>query len=98
MLSEKIFNILEYNRTFPKNQQYIRSQDSTKRQALHELHQEGVFGGIEDAFTLPDRLSVLWTGSTGNQIFSSPTVVNGMVYVGSEDGKLYSFHLPGMLI
>ncbi|TMD43998.1 MAG: serine/threonine protein kinase, partial [Chloroflexi bacterium] len=37
---------------------------------------------------------VLWTYTTGSAIDSSPTVVNGMVYVGSWDGKLYAFHLP----
>src|SRR5258706_2197481 len=31
-----------------------------KRQAVHELHQEGVFLGVEDALALPERLSVLW--------------------------------------
>lgn len=36
-----------------------------KRQALHELFQEGVFWGIEDAFELPDRLPVLWTYAAG---------------------------------
>ena len=37
-----------------------------KRQALHELHQEGVFWGIEDAFALPERLSVLWAYAAGH--------------------------------
>jgi len=37
-----------------------------KRQALHELRQEGVFWGIEDAFELPDRLPVLWAYAVGH--------------------------------
>src|SRR5258706_7733862 len=37
-----------------------------KRQALHELHQEGVFWGIEDAFELPERLPVLWAYAAGH--------------------------------
>ena len=35
----------------------------------------------------------LWTASTGGIIRSSPTVANGVVYVGSEDHNLYAFHL-----
>jgi eukaryotic-like serine/threonine-protein kinase len=33
----------------------------------------------------------LWSFTTGSHIFSSPTVANGLVYVGSHDGKLYAF-------
>ena len=32
-----------------------------------------------------------WTAATGGFIDSSPTVANGMVYVGSDDGMLYAF-------
>jgi outer membrane protein assembly factor BamB len=35
----------------------------------------------------------LWSGSTGNAVFSSPAVANGVVYVGSFDGKVYAFGL-----
>lgn len=37
-----------------------------KRQALHELQQDGVFWGIENAFEMPDRLSVLWEYAAGH--------------------------------
>jgi len=33
--------------------------------------------------------------STGSPIFSSPAVANGVVYVGSEDAKLYAYDLSG---
>jgi outer membrane protein assembly factor BamB len=32
-----------------------------------------------------------WVGITGDEIYSSPTVSNGMVYVGSVDSHLYAF-------
>jgi len=37
------------------------------------------------------RLTSLWSFTTGNSIVSSPAVAGGMVYIGSEDGKLYAF-------
>ncbi len=36
-------------------------------------------------------LKAAWTGATGGPVNSSPAVVNGVVYVGSADGKLYAF-------
>jgi outer membrane protein assembly factor BamB len=36
----------------------------------------------------------LWSYRTGSYVgFSSPAVANGMVYVGSLDGKVYAFGL-----
>jgi outer membrane protein assembly factor BamB len=35
----------------------------------------------------------LWSYATGGFVFSSPTVVNGVVYVGSQDDKIYPFGL-----
>src|SRR6266571_551392 len=34
----------------------------------------------------------IWSASTGGSIFSSPVVANGVIYVGSEDHKLYAFN------
>lgn len=42
-----------------------------KRDALHELKQEGVFHGIEDVCDLPERLPVLWAYAVG-QVGGSP--------------------------
>ncbi len=42
------------------------------------------------------RLVPGWSSlPTGGSIFSSPTVVNGVVYVGSLDSKLYAFDANG---
>jgi len=40
--------------------------------------------------TVP-HLKQAWTAQTGSKIPSSPAVANGVVYVGSQDGKLYAF-------
>jgi outer membrane protein assembly factor BamB len=36
-------------------------------------------------------LGVAWTATTGSSIYSSPAIANGVVYVGSSDGKLYAY-------
>jgi outer membrane protein assembly factor BamB len=38
----------------------------------------------------PKRCSALWTGTRG-PVDSSPTIANGRIYVGSEDGNLYVY-------
>ncbi|HEY8673711.1 MAG TPA: PQQ-binding-like beta-propeller repeat protein [Candidatus Dormibacteraeota bacterium] len=38
----------------------------------------------------------MWTGTTGGPVDSSPAVANGVVYVGSGDGKLYAYSLGGV--
>jgi outer membrane protein assembly factor BamB len=38
----------------------------------------------------------LWTGATGNFVYSSPAVANGVVYIGSYDRKLYAFDAAGV--
>jgi outer membrane protein assembly factor BamB len=43
----------------------------------------------------PARCTPLWTATTGGLVDSSPAVVNGTVYVGSGDGKVYAFALGG---
>jgi outer membrane protein assembly factor BamB len=36
--------------------------------------------------------AVLWSTSTGGAVDSSPTVVNGVVYVGSDSGSIYALN------
>ena len=33
-----------------------------------------------------------WSFTTGSAVFSSPAVVNGVVYVGSDDGNIYALN------
>jgi outer membrane protein assembly factor BamB len=47
--------------------------------------------GVGNVGTLVEK----WTATTGGIVHSSPAVVNGVVYVGSEDGKLYAFNATG---
>jgi outer membrane protein assembly factor BamB len=47
--------------------------------------------GVGNIGTLVEK----WTATTGGAVHSSPSVVNGVVYVGSEDGKLYAFDATG---
>jgi len=39
------------------------------------------------------RLELAWTYTTGGPVWSSPAVAGGVVYVGSNDGKLYALRL-----
>jgi len=41
--------------------------------------------------TAPETNTTLWINETDDSIVSSPAVVDGYVYVGSNDGKLYCF-------
>jgi outer membrane protein assembly factor BamB len=38
------------------------------------------------------KLRLKWTYTTGNSVFSSPAVANGVVYVGSEDRNVYALN------
>jgi outer membrane protein assembly factor BamB len=42
---------------------------------------------------------LIWSYTTGNMVFSSPAVANGVVYEGANDGKLYAVNaLTGALL
>ena len=36
--------------------------------------------------------ALLWSYTTGNDVYSSPAVANGVVYVGSDDGNVYALN------
>ena len=43
--------------------------------------------------TLPDSLELLWKFETGDEVKSSPAIVDDMVYVGSADANMYAINL-----
>jgi outer membrane protein assembly factor BamB len=46
----------------------------------------------------PEACSPLWVSPpTGDAVYSSPAVADGVVYAGSLDHKLYAFHLHGTI-
>ncbi len=53
------------------------------------LYRDGVFPGGG----LPTSAKIAWSTATGGPVRSSPVVADGMVFVGSNDGKLYGLDL-----
>ena len=47
---------------------------------------------------MPDELELLWKYKTGGPVASSPAVVNGKVYFGSDDYHLYCLDTNGNLL
>jgi len=43
--------------------------------------------------SLPNQMALLWSFKTGDAIKSSPVIGNGLVYIGSSDGKVYALNL-----
>jgi outer membrane protein assembly factor BamB len=63
-----------------------------------QFHQGASHSGNNPSETTLSASSVLglgvsWTGSTGAGIYTSPAVADGVVYVGSDDGKLYAYEV-----
>src|SRR5690349_24644617 len=46
--------------------------------------------GVYDGRGVPDLHGVKWTFKTAGRVYSSPAVVDGVVFVGSGDGNLYA--------
>ncbi len=42
--------------------------------------------------TGPTTSNLLWSYPTGGAVYSSPAIVNGVVYVGSDDGNVYALN------
>ena len=55
----------------------------------------GLTGNSSARITPP--LKLLWTFKTGDAIKSSPVIVNGTIYIGSNDGFLYAISSTGKL-
>ena len=49
-----------------------------------------VHSGVYDAAGVPKFSKVKWSFHTGGMVIASPTVVGGVVYIGSDDGNFYA--------
>jgi len=62
------------------------------------FHHDLALSGVTDA-KAPDNSNILWTYSTGSSIHSSPAIVNEKLYIGADNGNLYSIDAKsGMLL
>ena len=48
------------------------------------------FSGISPDKNLTPPLELLWKFKTGGPLYASPVIANGILYIGSTDGKLYA--------
>ncbi|MDE0325114.1 MAG: PQQ-binding-like beta-propeller repeat protein [Candidatus Poribacteria bacterium] len=53
------------------------------------MHDLG-FSGISPDKNLTPPLKLLWKFKTGGPLYASPVIANGILYIGSTDGKLYA--------
>ena len=56
------------------------------------FHADEARTGIYREKTFTDFDSIEWRFKTSGKIFSSPVIVNGIAYVGSEDSNLYAIN------
>jgi outer membrane protein assembly factor BamB len=47
--------------------------------------------GTTNCAGTPKTCQPLWVGATGGPIYASPAIADGVVYIPSDDGKLYAF-------
>ena len=66
------------------------------RCSLHHPESNGIFHankahtGVYSAGDYKNFGKLIWKFRTGGKIFSSPVIVDGIVYVGSEDSNCYA--------
>lgn len=53
------------------------------------MHNIG-FSGVSPDKNLVPPLELLWKFKTGGPLYASPVIANGILYIGSTDGKLYA--------
>ena len=53
---------------------------------MHDLN----FSGMSADKSLAPPLALLWKFKTGGPVYASPVIANGVLYIGSTDGKLYA--------
>ncbi len=58
----------------------------------HMFMYDLAFSGQSPDKTLKPPLTLLWRFKTGGPLQASPVIVNGILYIGSTDGKLYALN------
>jgi parallel beta-helix repeat protein len=66
----------------------IYRQEDFTRYPWSMFHHDLEHSGYSES-PAPNTNQTLWTYTTGGGVYSSPAVVDGRVYVGSDDGKVY---------
>ena len=56
-----------------------------------KFHNDLALSGYSTS-TAPDTNDVLWTYATGSAVYSSPAIVDGVLYIGSTNGTLYALN------
>ena len=68
----------------------VRGKESAARERVHQrLERVPPHHNVHNV----GKLSLKWRYGTFRRVKSSPAVANGVVYVGSDDGKVYAFGL-----
>ena len=65
-------------------------RDFSRREVLQGVVGIGILGGVTGTATAAGPGEQIWQFETGDTVFSSPTVVDGTIYVGSVDTNLYA--------
>ncbi len=69
---------------------------NNKKEAQYSgFHADEAHTGIYKENSFHDFDTVQWKFKTDGKVFSSPVVVDGVVYVGSEDGNIYALGATG---
>ena len=80
--------LYKYSDVLDKSYPTLNSDSPAGQWAMfrHDL----LHSGVADSTGALPKGQVQWTFSTGGVVQSSPTIVDGMVYFGSADGKIYA--------
>lgn len=65
---------------------------SPRPEDWHMFMYDLAFSGQSPDKTLKPPLTLLWQFKTGGPLQASPVIVNGILYIGSTDGKLYALN------
>ena len=80
----------------PPNQQSVSTEamksvtPPPRAEDWHTFMHDLSFSGVSPDESLTPPLALLWKFKTGGPLYASPVTANGILYIGSTDGKLYA--------